>query len=68
MNVEEKEIKLKRALILGNFYHRQVKIVKAIHEGYETIIDTIIGLKQDLVLTKDGGFIPRKSIKTIYQL
>lgn len=68
MQNERKEIKLKRALILGNFYNKSVRIVKVINEGYETIVDTIVGLKQDLVLTKGGLSIPKASIKTIYQL
>lgn len=68
MQNEKKEIKLKRALILGNFYNRNVRIVKIINEGYETIVDTIVGLKQDIVLTKGGLSIPKTAIKTIYQL
>ena len=68
MQDEKKEIKLKRALILGNFYNRSVRIVKVINEGYETIVDTIIGLKQDIVLTKGGLSIPKTSIKSIYQI
>lgn len=68
MQNDKKEIKLKRALILGNFYNKNVRIVKIINEGYETIVDTIVGLKQDLVLTKGGLSIPKTSIKTIYQL
>ena len=63
-----KEIKLKRALILGNFYQQKVKIVSAINQGYETIVGTVIGLKQDAVLTKEGMKIPKNSIKMIYQL
>ncbi|MEM6361719.1 MAG: hypothetical protein AAF149_02430 [Bacteroidota bacterium] len=64
----KKEIKLRRALILGNFYQKKVEIIRAINQGYETIIDTIIGLKADLVLTKEGRSIPKSSIKFIYQL
>lgn len=65
---EGKEIKLRRALILGNFYDKKVRIVKALNEGYEVIIDSVIGLKSDIVLTKGGRSIPTNSIKTIYQL
>ncbi len=64
----KKEIKLRRALILGNFYQQKVKIIRAINQGYETIVGTVVGLKQDLVLTKEGISIPRNSIKMIYQL
>lgn len=68
MKNEGKEIKLRRALILGNFYDRKVRIVRALSEGYEIIIDTVIGIKPDTVLTKGGRNIPTNSIKTIYQL
>lgn len=68
MENEGKEIKLKRALILGNFYNKQVRIIKALNEGYETIIDKVVGIKPDTVLTKSGLSIPKASIKTIYQL
>ena len=53
---------------MGNFYQKKVEIIRAINQGYETIIDTIIGLKADLVLTKEGRSIPKSSIKFIYQL
>lgn len=66
--LNKKEIKLRRALILGNFYQKKVKIVRAINHGYETIVDTIVGLREDLVLTKEGRSIPKSSIKFIYQL
>ena len=65
---EGKEIKLKRALILGNFYQRNVKIIRAINQGYETIIDSIVGLKEGFVVTKTGKTIPQNSIKSIYQI
>ncbi|TRX61318.1 hypothetical protein FNH22_04485 [Fulvivirga sp. M361] len=68
LNQEGKEIKLKRALILGNFYQRKVKIIRAINQGYETIVDTIVGLKHDFVITRDGRSIPKSSIKIIYQI
>ena len=64
----EKEIKLKRALILGNFYNQKVKIVQAIDQGYKTVYAAIAGLKKDVVLTQDGQQIPRDSIRHIYQL
>ena len=63
-----KEIKLRRALILGNFYNQKVRIIQAINDSYETIVDTIIGIKQDMVLTKDGRSILRGNIKCIYQI
>ncbi|MEM9858504.1 MAG: hypothetical protein AAF843_14170 [Bacteroidota bacterium] len=67
-SLSKREIKLRRALILGNFYQQKVKIVQVINQGYETFIDTIVGLRKDLVLTKEGRSIPRNSIKFIYQL
>ena len=67
-SLNKREIKLRRALILGNFYQQKVKIVQAINHGYETIIDTVVGLRKDLVLTKEGRTIPKSSIKFIYQL
>lgn len=65
---EGREIKLMRALILGNFYHQKVKIVRALSQGYDTVVDTIVGIKEDIVLTKGGLNIPKGSIMTIYQL
>lgn len=65
---EGKEIKLRRALILGNFYDKKVRIVKALNEGYEIIIDAVVGIKPDSVLTKGGRSIPTNSIKTIHQI
>ncbi|MCG8387821.1 MAG: hypothetical protein MJA30_19875 [Cytophagales bacterium] len=64
----KKEIKLKRALILGNFYQQKVKIISAINQGYETIVGTVIGLNKDAVLTKEGLKIPKNSIKMICHL
>lgn len=63
-----REIKLRRALILGNFYNQQVRIIQAINDSYETIIDTIIGVKPDCVITKDGRCIQKTEIKNIYQM
>ena len=62
------KIQLKRALILGNFYQQKVQIITAINQGYETIIDAVVGLKENIVLTKSGRSIPRESIQTIYQI
>lgn len=64
------KIQLRRALILGNFYQQKVQIITAINQGYETIIDAIVGLREDnsVVLTKSGRLIPRETIQTIYQL
>ncbi len=64
----KRQIKLRRALILGNFYQQKVKIIRAINHGYETIVHTIVGLKEDIVLKKEGRSIPKSSIKFIYQL
>lgn len=63
-----KEIKLRRALILGNFYDQKVQIVQLINGAQEALQDTIVGVQPEYVLTKSAGSIPKKSIKTIYQL
>ena len=63
-----KEIKLKRALILGNFYNQKVQIVHLINGAQQAVHDTIIGIKPEYILTKDSGSIPKKSVKNIYQL
>lgn len=68
MESVKKEIKLKRALILGNFYGQKVQIVQMINGMQEAILDTIIGLKSEYVLTKTGKSIPVNSIQNIYQL
>lgn len=68
MKDEKKPIKLRRALILGNFYNQKVKIIQGFNESYETIVDAIVGIKPDLVLTKTGRTIPKTAIKTIYPL
>ena len=63
-----RKIRLKRALILGNFYNRQVKIESAFEDGEETIVDAIVGIKPEGIITKSGRNIALHSIKTIYQL
>lgn len=63
-----KEIKLRRALILGNFYDQKVQIVQLINGAHEALHDTIVGIQPEYILTKKAGSIPKKSIKTIYQL
>lgn len=65
---EEKEIKFKQALILGNFYNKQVKIVAQINEGYETFMDVIIGVKENFAITKDHGMIDKSAIKSIFRI
>lgn len=62
------KIQLRRALILGNFYQQKVQIITAINQGYETIIDAVVGLKDNIVLTKSGRSIPKESIQNIYQI
>ena len=64
----KREIKLKRALILGNFYNQQVQIIQMINGIQEGLIDTIVGLKTEYVITRKMGAIPRQSIKNIYKL
>lgn len=68
MNSVKREIKLKRALILGNFYNQQVQIVQLINGVQEEITDAVVGLKPQAVLTRSGGLIPRSSILSIYQM
>ena len=68
MESAKKEIKLKRALILGNFYGQKVQIVQMINGMQEAIMDTVIGLKPEYVITKTGKTIPVNSIQNIYQL
>lgn len=62
------KIQLRRALILGNFYQQKVQIITAINQGYETIIDAVIGMRDNIVLTKSGRSIPKDSIQIIYKL
>lgn len=63
-----KQIQLRRALILGNFYNRKVKIIQLINGVQEAIIDVIIGIKPDVVLTKSGVSIEKNNIQSIYQI
>lgn len=65
---EEKEIKFVQALILGNYYNKQVKIIAKINESYETIMDTIIGVKENFAITKENGLIDKDMIKSIYKV
>lgn len=64
----QRTIKLRRALILGNFYNRKVKIVQMINGMKHAISDQIVGLKKNSVITKDKGEIDKQNIKYIYQL
>lgn len=64
----EKEINFKQALILGNFYNKQVKIVTKLNEGYATIMDVVIGVKENFAITKDNGLIDKTSIQYIYKI
>lgn len=68
MDSVKREIKLKRALILGNFYNQQVQIVKMINGVQEEVIDAIVGVKSQVILTRNGGAIPKTSIMSIYQV
>lgn len=63
-----KEIRIRRALILGNFYDRKVEIVHAGAAGEEAFVDTIIGITSDALLTKMGRTVKLSTIRTIYQL
>lgn len=63
-----KKIRIRRALILGNFYDKEVKVVMANVFGGETFVDTIIGITTDSLLTKQGRTVPISRIQTIYQL
>ncbi|MGK7392775.1 MAG: hypothetical protein ACNS60_20640 [Candidatus Cyclobacteriaceae bacterium M2_1C_046] len=65
---EEKEIKFKQALILGNFYNKKVKIITQINEGYETIMDVIVGVKENFAITKEHGMIDKSTIKSIFKI
>ncbi len=63
-----KKIRIRRALILGNFYNRAVEIVQAGTMGEESFVETIIGITSDSLLTREGRRIKLTSIQTIYQL
>lgn len=64
----KQEIKLRRALILGNFYNQKVRINKMFNGVQEAVIDVIVGIQTDVVLTKSGMSINRSEIHSIYQL
>jgi hypothetical protein len=68
MENEKREIKLRRALILGNFYDQKVRIIKMINGVQEAVVDVVVGIQQDIILTKSGATIPVSSIRSIYQL
>ena len=68
MENTKREIKLRRALILGNFYDQKVRIIKMINGAQEAVVDAVVGIQQDVVLTKSGVTIPVASIHSIYQL
>ena len=63
-----RKIRLRRALILGNFYGQQVKIDQEHESGSETIIDTIVGIRPEGIITKNGRNIALHNIRSIYQL
>ena len=63
-----KKIKIRRALILGNFYDRAVEIVHVGEMEAESFVDTIIGITTESLLTKKGRSIKLSTIETIYQL
>ena len=66
--LKPRKIRLRRALILGNFYGKEVQIQKALEDGEETIIDTVIGIRPEGIITKSGQQIALHYIKSIYQL
>ena len=59
------EIHFKKALILGNFYNKPVKIVT---KGYGVILDAIIGIKNNYAITKSNGLINRDHIQSICKI
>ena len=63
-----RKIRLRRALILGNFYDQQVQIEQEHEGGSETIVDTIIGIRPEGILTKNGRDIALHHIRSIHQL
>ena len=63
-----KKIRLRRALILGNFYNQQVKIIQRTHAGLQSYVDTIIGIRPSGILTKSGRSISIQTIKEIHQI
>lgn len=66
--IRRKKIKVRRALILGNFYNRKVQIVRNFYSGDDTITEVVVGIKPDELITKTGMIIPLSSIECIYQL
>jgi hypothetical protein len=68
VHTARKEIRIRRALILGNFYNRAVEIVQVGELEGESCVDTIIGITSDSLLTKKGRLIKLSTIQTIYQL
>jgi hypothetical protein len=63
-----KKIRIRRALILGNFYDMEVQIIQSDILGEKSFVDTIIGITADSLLTKKGRMLKLSSIQTIYQL
>ncbi len=63
-----KKIRLRTALILGNFYGQEVQIDKESDGNWETIIDTVIGIRPEGIITKSGRNIALHKIRSIYQL
>lgn len=63
-----KPIKIRRALILGNFYGQPVWITWLSKNGPKSVIDSVIGIRPDQILTRRGHAIDISQIKTINQL
>ena len=68
ISTPQKKIRIRRALILGNFYDKEVQIIQASTVGEESFKDTVIGITSDALLTKKGRSINLSTIQSIYQL
>ena len=63
-----KPIKIRRALILGNFYGQPVWITWRSKSGPKSVIDSVVGIRPDQILTRRGHTIDIHQIKSINQL
>jgi hypothetical protein len=62
-----KPIKIRRALILGNFYGQPVWITWRSKNGLKSVIDSVVGIQPDQILTRRGRAIEIQRIKSINQ-
>lgn len=68
ISIEEKkdrQVKLERALKLGNAYHGKVKILFEDNEGLKTVETTIWGVTDKNILLKRDVLVPVNRIKEI---